>query len=194
MKIGNIFQSRLNNNLKTNKANSNPINFNGNKKLQRAVALVSTPLALGVTMGQDALSMGDVFVVSANATTLINPLIVNGTNTPATNNTKLNENNDFQLAQTMDCPSITFDFTSNFKPKANEPVATSIVLTTNPNKNHIEEFRYLSDVITQICGIEPNDTQEVYNKAMEIIQTMFQRQHKRQNQRIQRIHQIPKSQ
>ena len=178
MKIGSIFQAKINSNFKANKTNSNPFNkyqandsvsFSGKNTARRALALGLTPFAFGVTVGQD-MPVADVFVISAQALENTNSTTV----APAFNallisNTKLNENNDFQLAQTKDCPSITFDFTNNFKAWKNEPIASSIVLTTKPNKDHIEEFRNLSDVLVDVCGIDLNDTEEVHNKMIEIV-------------------------
>jgi hypothetical protein len=113
------------------------------------------------TVGNET-PVGDVFVMTAYAAENVpNQNTIPAFSALSLSDVKLRENNEFQLAQTMNSPSITFDFTNNYKAWKNEPVATSVVLTTKPNKNHAEEFRNLSEVLVKICDIDLNDTEEV---------------------------------
>lgn len=169
MQINSIFQNRINT-FKLNKNNSNPIkniNFQGKDTFVRGLSAGLVPLAAIGTLGAN----GDSFVLIAAASEVQPTAQTTGFSALSLSDKKLSENNNFQLAQSLDAPSLTFDFTSNFKPRENAPIGTSIVLTTTPNKDYIEEFRTLDDVLTQICEIDENDIEQRKNKAIEIIQT-----------------------
>ena len=75
----------------------------------------------------------------------------------------------FQLRQTQDSPSITFDFTDNFKPKTFEPMASSVFLAAHPDKNSWEEFTNLDEIINEVYGVKEEDTEVRFLIAQAIL-------------------------
>lgn len=75
------------------------------------------------------------------------------------NGQNLKENRDFQLRQTLDCPSLTFDFSDNCQIESYKPFASSVFLTSNPDKNSLDEFDNLVALIEENYGVNPSQAQ-----------------------------------
>ena len=70
----------------------------------------------------------------------------------------LNEENEAQLAQIYDAPSITFDMTGNYQARVITPSVDFTTLSSNPFADN--EYGNLNDVITSVYGIPESEIEE----------------------------------
>ncbi len=82
---------------------------------------------------------------------------------------ELKNNNEFQQNQSIDAPSITFDFTDNFKARTITPLTQSVSLVDEAHKDNWYELLNLRDVIKEVYVVREKDKEITYMVAQAIL-------------------------
>ena len=79
----------------------------------------------------------------------------------------INLDNEFQLAQTLDAPSLTFDITENWMPHTIVP--KNRTATINGEGENENKYHTIADIIEDNHGIDPLDSKNLYLAAYSVL-------------------------